>query len=231
MKFSFQKSLFGMAAMLAVAGTSQAAVIFSEGFESPTVTGYVKGSIPNNGKWVGTSSDSGFGWDNKGLINEDGGAITTPYGNQAFTAFYNNNSGITTSAGAIGLIAADTEYSFSFNVADANGGGATYTIRLIAFDGTANSLRDDVQLPIAGATYTIIQTLTGSVSTNDFSESALFTWDSADAPALVGFDLAVQLVGSGNQPAYDNVSVAIIPEPTAALLGSLGFLLLLRRRR
>ena len=44
------------------------------------------------------------------------------------------------------------------------------------------------------------------------------------------FDTAVLRADSGTA-LYDNVELSVIPEPSAALLGGLGMLALLRRRR
>ena len=62
------------------------------------------------------------------------------------------------------------------------------------------------------------------------------TYDAASLTSFVGQALTIRVgwaLGStsGTQSKLDNVTLTSIPEPTAALLGGLGLLSLLRRRR
>lgn len=208
---------------------------FNEGFETPDVaygTWATKGTPPSN--WVPTTTDSGFGWDKYGLYDEgDGSLFTTSFGDQVLKLDYNGNSGYTTKEGVItpSGILPYSKYSVSVNVGTSEASGR-YTIRLIAFDGTANTLRDDVQLPIGGATYTVLDTISGVTALDDMSLQVSTTWELLDDPSVVGQDFAVQLVGDGGGPIYDNVSVVVsLPEPSTIILAGLGLMGLTFRRR
>ncbi len=69
----------------------------------------------------------------------------------------------------------------------------------------------------------------GFDSGNDGSYESSFTVNGADN----GFTASNSqlFIGGGNGLIFDNLTVTIIPEPSAPLLGGLGVLLLLRRRR
>lgn len=93
---------------------------------------------------------------------------------------------------------------------------------------------------VAGTSYTASLSITRNSATEAFVSTTIngFT-QSATTTATAGtlsFDSVTILGGSaitptGNTFVVDNVNVTVIPEPTAALLGGLGALSLLRRRR
>lgn len=94
---------------------------------------------------------------------------------------------------------------------------------------------------VAGTTYTALLSITRDTSStafvsttiNGFTQSGTATGVNA---SQISFDTVSILGGSstvatGQSFTIDNVNVTVVPEPAAALLGSLGFLGLLRRRR
>jgi hypothetical protein len=71
----------------------------------------------------------------------------------------------------------------------------------------------------AGTTVTFTGIIDGNTVATD-----TFTWDASN-------DMKIVLAGSINGNLVDNIQVSTIPEPSAALLGGLSVLALLRRRR
>ncbi|MBT8044810.1 MAG: hypothetical protein KJO79_07655, partial [Verrucomicrobiae bacterium] len=58
-----------------------------------------------------------------------------------------------------------------------------------------------------------------------------FQYISDGTEGVIGDDLAVRVFGSTSHAIIDNLEVDYVPEPSAALLGGIGALMLLRRRR
>jgi len=209
--------------------TAQAAIIFTDSFESPDVTG-VTTTVPDG--WVGSSA--GFGSGNRGTADEDSGSFTTPFGSQAAHVAFFDNAGLTTEAGAIGAFQ-KAIYTVSFNVA--NGSDATesdtYRVELTLFD-TGES-RTDVRPGFTADDF--LADVTGEVSTSDMSEAVSFsyTFDSSTDVPLLGKDVAIRIHSKESDDVFlDNFQVTqqLIPTPAAlpaglALLG----LTVMRRRR
>ncbi len=87
----------------------------------------------------------------------------------------------------------------------------------MAFDATANTLTFDID-QISGFGGTVISSGAGNVAVMSL--------------AGMGFDgTNGKIFFGGNNSTFDNLSVNVIPEPSAVLLGGLGMLCLLRRRR
>lgn len=231
--------LMAQASILLAFGTDSASggiVLLTESFESPVVSGYANNTAPDNGNWIPSNSSSGFGWDRRGMYNEDTGDFSTPFGDQAYGFWYNSQAGLTTSEGVIGPIVSNGSYLLKFNLAavlDADP-SANYRVELVAFDDVDDSARGDVSgaLPTGG---TILAFASGSVSSNDMSATDSIAWN-ATAP-VVGQDLAIRVLGSNNFNdfvLYDNLQLQLVPEPSTILLaicGILGLAGLMRYRR
>jgi hypothetical protein len=178
-----------------------AGVVFSESFEAPVVSGFVTGTVPSGGKWIG--ANQGFGAGNRGLYNEavvwpTTPAYTTPYGAQAYYLNY-TNSGLTTAEGVIGTLTADVTYTVTFNAAvTASTASGNYRVELVAFAGEA---RNDMR----GTFGTVLATATGSVTTNNMSAAGSLTFTPDGANAHLGKDVAIRLVKSTNSVLYDNI--------------------------
>lgn len=77
----------------------------------------------------------------------------------------------------------------------------------------------------------------GSGGTVNFASNGVVTLDTSDLSVLDGVSTAyigVTFTGATNASGnnrFDNIQFTVIPEPSAALLGALGMLALLRRRR
>lgn len=103
------------------------------------------------------------------------------------------------------------ENALSFTIAT----NTTYHLRLIGSDFDLSSRSYTVGLSTDGITYT--------------TSSSLVTFHSAASGA--DFETLVFESGGSTTLTVDNISVSVVPEPSAALLGGLGLLALLRRRR
>ncbi len=178
---------------------------FLEDFESPAVAGYAQGTLPESGKWVG--ANQGYNSTLRGLCNKDGGDFAAPDPNRQTFAFRYTNSGITTSAGAIGYLVAGRTYTISFDVVrDQN--TAThlpYTCALIAFaDGAA---RNDCRSTPAGSR--VLASRSGNAPADGSFERVTFQYSAdpeADAADL-GKDLGLRFYGATVSASIDHVAV------------------------
>lgn len=209
--------------------TAPAAILFTDSVESPTVTGLNSSAIPPN--WL--ESAQGFGSGDQGLANEDTLNFTTPYGDQALEAHFAQNAGWTTAEGVIGSLVTGVTYTLTLNVAAPTSQSNNFGVALLRFD-AGQTTRNDVR----GSNYdsnnaTLLSLNTGTATTDDMSQQIVMNYTAVAADA--GKDLAIRLRSNSSSPLYfDNFLVTddtIIPEPSVALLGGLGVLLLLRRRR
>ena len=205
----FLRSVLALSAAVAILGLAagsaqaQAVVIFSEDFESPVVSGFSKGTLPDNGYWVGSSAGSGS--DRKGLINEDGGDFTDPVGEQAF-AFRYTNSGLTTADAVIGDFMSGITYTISFDaVLDGYNDTTPYTLQLIAFaDGAA---RNDCRSTPAGST--MLQQVTGNATEDGLYTHVTFDYTVEPGAAEVGMDIGLRFRGATSSAIIDNVLVTM----------------------
>jgi len=222
-----------MGSLALAAGTANAAItIVNPGFETNTGTGgstaapWMRGS--NGSARVGISSYAGLG------VQVDpvpGGGLYAHYNNGASESIYQVLSD---------TLAANT----------------TYTLTIQAIDRTDLAFQDgELRLGYAGTD----DGSTGDMIANDFyGENLLsptvvfnpnpvngaaaddgwedwsYTFVTGASPAGLGEALRVEIVGSGVQSTYDNISLTAVavPEPsTTALLGLGGLALILRRRK
>lgn len=212
--------------LAALATSANGMVIFTDSFENPpnpTVSG-VTTTVPDG--WVG--SDQGFGSGNRGLANEDTGGFTTTFGAQAASVYFFDNAGLTTQAGTIGTVTAGVTYTLSFYVASQDSNTYDYNVLLVSFgvgearNDVRNSFTDDL----------ILAQTSGSVATSDMSKFVSFSYTATAGDPGIGEDLAIRIHSVESNPVFfDNFQVDAVPEPSAALLGALGLLALLRRQR
>ncbi len=236
-------------------GATNAATVFTDNFEAPNVTaanstGVTTGAI-TAAKWV--KSTDGFGSSRQGTVDEAALAFTDPTGEQAY-AFRYTNAGITSAHNTIGQLQLNSTITVSFDVVrdlDLSQGATTgtpYFMGLVTFNG-ASTRTSTNNGAISSSTTSILATTAGSATSNGAYTTISFSyvvgnivvdnnggtagggiaWD----PALIGQDIALRFYGGTNSAIIDNVTVdiTVIPEPTATLLGALGMLMLLRRRR
>ena len=200
------KTLAALSAIALVAGSADAAVIFTESFENPSVTGFTN---TNPTGWTENGGSTSGG------INEDSVAeLDTPFGAQAL---WTNGNDFTTQSSILSDTLTDgLTYTLTVHLGKRSGlSGGTYTIDLLA--GT-----------------TVLDTDTAEVSSTstDFSQvsTIVFTPDASHA-ALLGQTLAIRLDGT-TQTHFDNVQLTAVPEPgSLALLGLAGLLVATSRRR
>jgi hypothetical protein len=189
-------------------------VLLSEDFESPVVVGYDDKTAPDNGNWqMSTSSGNPFGWDRKGLHNEDDATFTTPSGTQGYSTRFYQGVYLTTKVGVVGQLVENAVYSITFNVAKTTATDGPYKLEFWALDGVSDSNRAHQTFNSAG-TSVLIDTAQGTVSTNDMShtDTINFSATSSSLSSLgitAGFDLAVRIVGRSSSAfvTYDNIVV------------------------
>lgn len=231
--------------------SANAAVVFSDNFESPVAsTSYTLANTSgtaNTTKWVRASS--GFSSTRNGIVREDrvGETFVDPVGNQAYGFRYSSNTGLTSAFNQIGALEVGQTITLTFNVIRDNFNGnnyANYNASIVLFDGagTRNSVENNLN-----GTFAVLARATGTAASNTTYGTVTLSYtvgapvvDNNGAAAgvstayntnLLGKDIAVRWGGQGFGAVIDNVSVDIIPEPSAALLGGVGMLMLLRRRR
>ena len=138
--------------------------------------------------------------------------------------------GITGSPGAVAGIESRTSELLTITLTPVTGSGISYTVnsvRLFGAGANANS-------PTFAVTDTVGSTVYASAALGGFQDSGLL----ALASAPTGIDSVSFTVRQTAQTAdtteggfLSDFNVSAIPEPSAALLGGLGMLALLRRRR
>lgn len=212
-------------------GSNDAAVVTTTGAysQTPDVTGAqsdgnTSGGI-NTTLWV--KGNQGFGSTRQGLVDETHGDFTDPVGEQAYTFRY-TNSGITTQSGLIGVLVAGSTYTVTFDVVlDGHNAANTYDAYLLTFNGGA---RNDTR-GTAGSTSTLAR-LNGTYG-NATYQTFSFEYTADGTEGTLGHDVALRFDGASNSAIIDNVTVDVVavPESAAAMLGCLGGLILLRRRR
>lgn len=240
------KTLLAAATTAALVGVSaQAAIVFSDDFESPDVTaaqsdGNTSGAI-DTVKWQ--RSDEGFGSTRQGTVDEAHGDFTEIGDGEQAYAFRYTNSGITTKDGLLGAAVAGATFTVTFDVVvDGHNGPADvtgdpsldpmpYTAALVTFNG---GLRDRMNGGgIGQETTSILATTSGATLSTDYTQVTFFyTIDAIDDAAVIGHDVALRFHGASYTAIIDNVSVdAVVPEPGSLALMGLGGLMMLRRRR
>lgn len=209
------------------AGRNESA--FNSGTNGALITGWVV---------VHTAGDtSGGGWDAYGVADAtfNAGAPAAPFdGRQsAWVNLRDTGSGPTLERGSayiessatLGLIQANTLYTLDLAVGDR--GNAGWNVRY------------DIGFLANGVALTGFTSITDIASLTPTAVPS-FTFNSQDNPGFVGQDLKIRIImtnestsGNFSQAAIDNVRLdaTVIPEPSTALLGGLGMLALLRRRR
>lgn len=194
----------------------QGAVIFSEGFES---TGVADGDFtsdwsgPNGSAFTVSSLDGN-------LLNPTGtGNVwldpVPPALGEIFAVLHKGG----TATGNTGqTFTAGMDYTFTFT-----------HFRRDDIDGDAvRASIGNTTVPLASVDFAAVTT-TGTFETRTVSYTAAAA-DDGQAIVLRFFDFN----GGGNttnQTGIDNIELTAVPEPSAALLGALGLLALLRRRR
>jgi hypothetical protein len=208
-KLARSASLLGLPLALALNYSATAEVVFSESFESPVVSGFQTGTVPDNGNWVG--STGAFNSNVRGPYNDQVAwpntpVFTTPYGDQAYYLNYSTTM-LTTAQGATGqTITADVTYTLTFNAARLEGTTADYRAELVAFEVTDDdSAREGSNNP-AG---TVVASESGAITATDMSDtvSIVFTPDASN-PHL-GKELAIRFDDGDGSALYDNVRLIV----------------------
>jgi alpha-galactosidase len=177
-------------------GTCQQGVSFQESFESPNVTGKSK-TKPDG--WVAACHP-----DYVGIFDEDSGGFTTPFGSQALSVYTTTGctTTVTTSASKLSaVLAANTTYTLTFNVAKLKDAGTTgYIVEFLA-------IKDATQA------VTVLASTSGkSVSTFDMSHSGSLVFKTGASHSNLGQRIAIRLkkepsVDWRTSPLFDNIKL------------------------
>ena len=220
-----------------------AVTVLNHSFESPTLN--------NDGDFLPATSWTAF---NVGLVTGGGsynptggnftgaGGIGTPLGADG-TNVYSTASSDTVGnmAGAFQVLTgtkltADTLYTLTVAIGDYNDlKASTWNLGIstssMAFgsylstvSGSGNSLTND-----AFNDFSVSYTATGAEAQN-LDDLKVTFWATGAGDGVAATENSPAVVGGTNVP-FDNVRFTAVPEPSAALLGGLGLLLLARRRR
>jgi len=230
-----KKYLVITALSTSLAISSHAASIFSDSFESPDVTGRsdtlptgwdVPGTDPLNGDAAVERTNRIGTYQETGATTGDDN-FTTPFGEQVAWVHGDNynNYLITNDTGLSATVAADTVYTLTWNVGSDNGdsglGTRGYKMRLLAGNSTV----------LAGGSFTFLEN-------QDLSATDSLSFTTSATPANLGETLRIRMEADGPNSLRDDIlfdnlelDASVIPEPSVALLGGLGILALLRRRR
>jgi len=202
-------SSFFVAAALVAAVPVQAAVIFSQDFETPAFTSPAAGSYDRHDS-VLPAGFAPFRVTTYG-IGTSATALPSPADGSQFLFLSGTNSGVFAFAG---VIQADTSYTLSASIGNLDNSGISWSLQLFA-----NAVGDT----FIGQQFA--QTPTALIPAVNMWATNSFTFDSAAIPGVVGQQLVVFLNNYRNtgDSYYDNVTVTAllnggaspIPEPPA----------------
>ena len=180
---------------------NQDVLIFSEDFEDPVVSGYGgDGTVPAE-NWVGAIT--GFGFNRRGLYNEDTEDFSTPDGAQAYRLWY-SNAGLTTT-NDLGILVADRTYTVSFNVGTL-GSSDLFRVKLMAF------APGDVRT--SNAMGSLLNMGDGLATTNTMTQTHSFEFTADFDHPNLGQAIAIRLEGTtGNDILIDNIQLKTLTPP------------------
>lgn len=190
---------------------SQEVLVLEEGFESPDITDYQEGLLPNTSNWVRADDGSNGTKEHlHGITDKSSGDFASDYpdNDQAYL-FKGVNSGITTAQGEIGLLTDNATYTVTFDAMpyvdnpQANKIYTNYRAQLIAFEPAA--ARNDCSSTPTGSL--LLKEISGVVEGEGISFSYT-TGDISDADYL-GYDLGLRFIGSKTSAVIDNVKVTV----------------------
>ena len=206
-----------LAGLCAAVGTANAAIVYTDSFESPDISGESGNPLPTG--WVERLDISGT------ARTAQTSAFPTPFGDQVLGMFGGGSAVyevITTASILNETILSGFSYSATVHIGKRTDRNPKVgVIRLAAVDG--------------GGSVTVIDSTTGTPALTDFSETLDVSYV-ADG-TYAGQRLAIILgeiagtSGGTRHIGFDNLSVDVVPEPGSLALMGLGGLCMLRRRR
>ncbi|MCF7676406.1 MAG: PEP-CTERM sorting domain-containing protein [Akkermansiaceae bacterium] len=211
-------ALLPMAAALAVTPVSAASLIVNGSFEIGT---HDSGSAHDAYLPDGWTGPAGYAWYWDGSLNAPASQDGTRHMN------LNNDTGLNTLSQSF-TVGAGTEYTVSYWTVQ-RGNGLMFTT--LSVDAGAVTGADAFVTGITGSGTSSINQLTVQGEPAWTQYGFTFTPDTAATATITLGNVYDGGTGDNDGVFLDNVSVTAIPEPTTALLGGLGLLALLRRRR
>ena len=179
-----------------------APILLNEDFESPVVSGYSSGSLPDNGNWI--ASTQGYKANENGLVNKDGGDFSNAslINDQGYAIRY-GNAGVTTAEGVLGVVEAGATYTVTFEtVMDGSNSTTAYHAQLIAFGPSGDYT--DTRSIIDGEL--LVELIGEAPSDGTFGSNSLsITIDPVANAGNVGRNLALRF--RSNSAIIDNVQV------------------------
>lgn len=208
-------------ALLGISSPAYSAVVFSESFESPVVSGFVDNTVPDNGNWIGSRGP--YQATLRGLYNDDfawpdTADFTTPYGDQGYYLNYSTTS-LTTSVGATGqTVTADVSYTVTFNAAVVDGQTADYYVELVAFEASDdNTARED---PTGSGT--VLASSTGPITGSDMTTTGTIIFTPDGSNPHLGKELGIRLDKATGSAIYDNIRLIVghdyVPTPESGVI-------------
>lgn len=194
------------AALVLTSAASQAAIVLNPSFEADDIANNGFGGIALNWTITGTAGTQDF-------------ALQNPQATAGEQHAYANGGSMLTQLTSETIIGGQT-YTLTVDVGQIDVfTGSIGTLRLYGSTlGAGTAIAELIGIAPTSGTYLLNQT---------FSYTA-----PAGGGSFAGQTIGIALMGqSGQQVLFDNVRFNAIPEPSTALLGGLGALALLRRRR
>jgi hypothetical protein len=188
------------------------------------------GGLSEASGWTNLSPSTNFQASSAVAANPPNGEFTSPAGTATGSRYLRlvaDGGNVGVLAQSLGTMTAGETYTISADIFGGPGIVANYTATI--------SLQNTVSLlpTITYVTQTVSGIANGAFVANAF-DSVSYTATLADnGQPLVLLLRGPADVGSGKSTrgGLDNIQLTVIPEPSAALLGGLGMLALLRRRR
>ena len=232
------------AALIAAASTAPAAIVLiNPSFESPDIA---NGTAQQGGitGWSTSTTPNGVYLVDNNTTQNQWFSEAVPHGQQAMSlaSVYASQQLNDDVSGAVMTTTLAQQFDISFYAARRAGasgsGSGTFTVLLQAYNGNTyvgNLASQMFYLGVNDSNGSTIDLGLGAGEWSDQINLSLIAPENLFAGNNIRLVFAANAPfggGSGNlETAIDNVSVTLIPEPSVALLGGLGLLGLLRRRR
>jgi hypothetical protein len=223
-------SLAGIAFIALAASPAHAAVTLTNGSFETTGALYLAalGNLHEASGWTNLSPTTNFQASSAVAVNPPNGEFTSTAGTATGSRYLRlvaDGANFGMLGQSLGTMAVGETYTITADVFGGPGVGATYAATIsLASHVAVNPTTHYASQSVTGVTNT---TFTAGAFNFSYTATAL---DDGDPLVLL---LRAPAVGGGqaSRGGLDNIQLSVIPEPSAALLGGLGLLALVRRRR